>query len=419
MKIALVDCNNFYVSCERVFNPKLKNRPVVVLSNNDGCVIARSQEAKAIGIAMGAPYFDCKKLLERTNGVACSANFTLYADLSSRAMEIIKKHAYRYEVYSIDEAFLTFHADENAYQAAHDLRSEIYKWIGLPVSIGIASTKTRAKLANQQAKKNPDFCGVFDSTTMKNQDDLLRVEVNDVWGIGYRHARTLNRYAIKTAFDLAQANDRFLKSIFNITVLKTIHELRGIPCIDLQDYCPPKQSIACTRSFKVPITSRQQIQEAIANFVARATEKLRKQRSLAQHITIFMSTGRYQSGERYSPYRAIELPCATDVTPFLLHHAHNAVLAMYQQGYPYKRAGVILSDIMPTDHQQQELFGDNTRNTQFKKIMKAMDAVNNEWGTNTVRMASQGLRYYTHTTQTHRSPAYTTRWDSLAIVKAQ
>lgn len=418
-KIALVDCNNFFVSCERLFNPRLKNRPVVVLSNNDGCVVARSQEAKALGIIMGQPFFECKTLLERAGGIACSANFTLYADLSARVMNIIKHHTAHCEIYSIDEAFFTFHNDATAYEDAKNLRAKIYQWVGLPVSLGIASTKTRAKLANHFAKKNPAYGGVFDSTTLHNSDDLLKVSVKEVWGIGYRHAKTLERYTIKTARDLARANDRFLSSVFNVTVLKTAWELRGVACNELQEFSSDKKSIACTRSFKIPITSKQHMYEAIANFVARAAEKLRRQQSLARQLTVFMSTGKHAFGERYNPYREIELPRATDVTPFLLHYAHEAVYAMYQQGYAYKRAGVILSDLSPHDHDQGILFEQNNEHHQkFKQLMKTIDAINNEWGSNMVHSAAQGTQASTRAQQTHRSPAYTTRWDSLPIVKA-
>ena len=284
--IALLDCNNFYVSCERVFNPALKNRPVVVLSNNDGCVVARSQEAKAVGIPMGAPYFQYSQLIKRVQGVACAANFTLYADISDRIMTIVQNHAQTMEVYSIDEAFFTFKSNQSATHAARALRAEIFQWVGIPVSIGIGSTKTRAKLAGRYAKKNSWCKGVFDSTFFSDSSLLLKnVPVTDVWGIGWRSGRSLERYGIKTAEDLVKKDNAFIRSLLRVTGLKTVEELRGTPCILFQDLVPAKQGIACTRSFKQSITSEQKLMEALSGFTARAAQKLRSQGSKA---TVFL-----------------------------------------------------------------------------------------------------------------------------------
>lgn len=417
--IALIDCNNFYVSCERLFNPKLKNRPVVVLSNNDGCVVSRSQEAKTLGIPMGAPYYQYSALLQRSGGIACAANFTLYADISARVMHVIRNHAYRCEIYSIDEAFIQFVPGTNYESAARMLSAKLYQWVGIPVSIGIASTKTRAKLANQQAKKNKALNGVFNSMILENPDQLLiNVPIGDVWGVGRCYARLLERYAIKTAFDFARADDHRIKSLMTVLALKTAWELRGIPCIELQEYVAPKQSIACTRSFKTSVTSKQVLQESIANFVSRAAAKLRQQNSLAGCIGVFFATGRYDMGERYAPYREVELPCATNVTPLLLNYALEAVDAMYVQGHGYKRAGVVLSDLTSADCFQQDAFFDTDKNERFSRVMCAVDALNSVWGTNMVRSASQGLYTRGGGKNVQHSPAYTTRWDALPIVKA-
>jgi DNA polymerase V len=418
--IALIDCNNFYVSCERLFNPKLRNRPVVVLSNNDGCVVARSQEAKNIGIPMGAPYFQYASLIRKSNGVACSANFTLYADISVRVMSTIKQHVATCEIYSIDEAFVMFNARMDAEESARALRATLYQWVGIPVSIGIGSTKTRAKLANQQAKKNASFQGVFDSTRLTDPDDLLKnVPVGDIWGIGRRYARTLEHYMIKTAYDLVRCDDAFIKSLMNVTGLKTVWELRGVACNDLHMQSDPKQSIACTRSFKTPLTSKALMKQALSNFIARATDKLRQQSSLAQNMTIFMSTGRYNKEERYNAYRDLELPYATDVTPFILNYAHAAIEDMYKQGYGYKRAGVLLHGLVSADQWQKPLFIDTGNHERMRSLMETIDRVNKEWGSQIVRSAAQGANNSVTTAeQTQRSPAYTTQWDSLPIVKA-
>lgn len=417
--IALVDCNNFYVSCERLFNPQLKNRPVVVLSNNDGCVVARSQEAKALGIPMGAPFFQYNTLLQRSGGIACAANFTLYADISDRVMRVIRDTTYRCEIYSIDEAFVQFDPGADCARAARALRDKIYQWTGIPVSIGISTTKTRAKLANKRAKKDFTWQGVFDSTVLVDPEQLLvNIPIEDIWGIGRRYARLLERYGLKTALDFARADDQRIRSLTNISALKTAWELRGVPCIDLQEYAAPNQSIACTRSFRTAVTSKQILQQAIANFVARAAEKMRQQNLLAQSMAVFITTGRYDVHERYAPYREIDLSYATNVTPVLLNYAQSAVDAMYLQGYGYKRAGVVLSDFSSEDQYQQNAFIDAEKNERLARVMSVVDELNSVWGTNTVRSASQGVHTKVVSKNVYRSPAYTTRWDALPLVKA-
>lgn len=417
--IALLDCNNFYVSCERLFNPALKNRPVVVLSNNDGCVVSRSQEAKDLAIPMGAPYFQYSSLLKRAGGVACSANFALYADLSDRVMSIVRTYAVHYEIYSIDEAFLTFNGADNE-AAARTLRATILHYVGIPVSIGIGSTKTRAKLANKRAKKNSALQGVFDSTQLQDPDQLLRhVPVSDIWGIGRRTAKLLEHYAIKTAYDLAHADDRFIASLLNITGKKMVWELRGNPCIELQEYVAPQKSIACTRSFKNGITSKIQLEKSLVHFVARAGEKLREQKLLTNCMAIFIATGRYDKNNYYAPYREIELPYATDVTSTLLNYIQPVMNGLYRQGYEYKRAGVVLSDMVAAHEYQQPLFEDTQYHQKLRKITKVMDEVNALWGSHTVRSAAQERENKFFTIQSHRSPAYTTCWNSLPIVKAE
>lgn len=418
--VALLDCNNFYVSCERVFNPKLKNRPVVVLSNNDGCVVSRSPEAKALGIAMGAPYFQCATMLQRAGGIACSANFALYANISARIMHIVSNSAARYEIYSIDEAFFSFGALSDFTQAAHELRARIYQWTGIPVSIGIGSTKTRAKLANARAKKDMSLQGVFDSTQLPDPDPLLiNVPVVDIWGIGRRTARLLEHYALKTAYDLVHCDDRFLKSLVNITVQKTVWELRGVSCIDLQEYSAPQKSIACTRSFKTGLTSKVLLEQSLAHFVVRAAQKLRAQKLLANRITIFIATGRYDTSNYYAPYRELELPYATDAASILLEHMQDAMHGLYLQGYAYKRAGVVLSDLILTDEFQQPLFDDTVQHQRLRAIGAVMDEINAAWGSHTVRLAAQGTESRSFTMQTKKSPAYTTCWNSLPVVKAE
>jgi len=415
--IALVDCNNFYVSCERLFNPLLKKRPVVVLSNNDGCVVSRSAEAKKLGIPMGAPYFEYKQLFERAGGIACSANFSLYGDISDRVMQVIKMHAHSCEVYSIDEAFLTFaNTTLKPEEVAIKLRTTIYKWVGIPVSIGIGSTKTIAKLANAQAKK---ASGVCDLTKYENITHLLKeTPIGDVWGIGRRITASLAKYRIRTAFDLAQADDRIIRSIGTITLLKTAWELRGLPCIEFQEYRVPKKSIACTRTFHQALTSKVLIGQAVALFVTRAAEKLRSDNLWAKQITLFLATSKHNKlQERYYPFYEYTLAEHTNNTFTLIAYAHEALSHIYLSGYAYKRAGIMLSQVTDASTIQTSLWSDEPTRLRSAHLMATIDTINTRWGSGTLRSAAQGSTKRQLTSRSLCSPAYTTDWNSLPIIK--
>src|SRR5579885_1040919 len=303
----LVDCNNFFVSCERIFNPTLLGKPVVVLSSNDACVIARSNEAKALGIAMGVPAYECKYIFARHKVIVCSANFPLYGDISSRVMQTLAEFCTDIEVYSVDESFLvlpdyetqstnftnkdTFYTDYMRY-----IKTEVKKHTGIPVSIGKGPTKTLAKIANAIAKKNLQYNGVFDITNHPALDAILAsMDVGDIWGVGYRYTKLLKSRGIRTIADFKNLDERWVRKHMTINGLKTLYELRGMPCIELQDIQPDKQSITVSRSFGQQVTTLPQLQEAVAQYVTQAAEKLRNQRMIAHHITVFITFTHYHA----------------------------------------------------------------------------------------------------------------------------
>ena len=335
MKVfALVDCNNFYVSCERVFCPRLAQRPVVVLSNNDGCVVARSQEAKALGVPMGAPVFQCREVLDRERVAACSSNYTLYGDMSRRVMLTLGQFTPHVEVYSIDESFLGFHSPPSSDLTAfaQDIRRLVRQWTGLPVSIGIGRTKTLAKLANRIAKKTEAAQGVFDLTDP--QRDLLdRIEVKEVWGIGPRYTAFLRRHGIRTVHQLTQARDAWVRRHLTIVGLRIVWELRGTPCIPLEEIPPSKKAIARSRAFGKPVRALPEIREAVATYIASAARALRKQGSVAGCLHVSVETSRFK-GPRYGDAATLRLPFSTASTSDLIHFAHQGLRRIFKEGYP-------------------------------------------------------------------------------------
>lgn len=448
---ALVDCNNFYVSCERVFNPKLKNKPVIVLSNNDGCVIARSNEAKALGIKMGQPFFELEQIIKHHKIHVYSSNFVLYGDMSARVMQTIMHSVPDVEIYSIDEAFIKLNqnfvdavqvdsiplqgeqlfvknkdhrlkssSNEQAFEnftiIAQQLRSQIIKWTGIPVSIGIAPTKTLTKIANKLAKNNPAFNGVCNLLEINDIDAVLAtISVNDLWGIGYRYARMLNRYGIINALQLKQANDDWIRKKMTILGLKMVWELRGIACHELQDGSTPKKSIACTRSFGTKISTKEELQEAVAMYVARAAEKLRKQQSLCSALYVFITTSNFTE-YYYANAKTIILPNPTNYTPDLIYVAKKAVQSMYKSEYTYKKAGVVLMDFTSSNSQQLTLTASHGQTPERKKINTIIDTINQKWGQQTIRFAAEGIKKGWKMNQTKKSQAFTTRWDEMLTI---
>ncbi len=417
---ALVDCNNFYASCERLFAPHLVGRPLVVLSNNDGCVIARSNEAKALGIPMGAPYFQCEPLIRQHGVQVFSSNYALYGDLSHRVMTVLRQQEPEIEIYSIDEAFISLPPAAGHSLTAHgrQLKTTVQQYTGIPVSIGIGPTKTLAKIANRAAKKNADLGGVFTMPAGDEGDRLLAaIEAADVWGIGRRHGRRLLGKGIRTALDLKNGNDAWLRKNLTVMGLRTAMELRGVPCFTLEKNPPAKQSIASARSFGRPVTSLTELKEAVATYVAVAAEKLRRQNSAAGGLQVYITTNRFHKDDRqYSGSQTVALPEPTGHTGTLIRHALAAVSRLYRSGYRYQKAGILLVDLSPRDRRQYSLFQQPAE--QEIPLMQALDRINKQWGRRTIHYGATGFSTAWHNRQNRKSPAYTTHWDQLPVARA-
>jgi len=417
---ALVDCNNFYASCERVFNPKLNGQPIVVLSNNDGCVVARSNEAKALGIGMGVPEFQIRPLLRAHHVQVFSSNYTLYGDMSQRVMETLEPFSPDLEVYSIDEAFLSLVDFEHRGLTEHGrlIRRTVKQWTGIPVSVGIAETKALAKIANRVAKRRPDTGGVFDLLACSDRDAVLgRIAVEDVWGIGPNHARLLKQHGIATAFQLRGADDQWIRKCLGIVGLRLVLELRGVSCLDLEQCPASKQSLTCSRAFGILIHTLTDMEEAVSVYTSRVAEKLRRERLAARVLTVSLTTNEFKEGPQYSNTLTLKLPVVTDSTSELIGSALQGIRAIYRDGYLYKKAGVMLMGLVPASQIQADLF-DNRDRGRSKRLMSALDAVNDRWGAGTLHYASSGITKAWKTQFHRRSPGYTTRWDELPIVTA-
>ncbi len=417
---ALVDCNNFYASCERVFNPRLAGKPIVVLSNNDGCVVARSNEAKALGIGMGVPEFQVRPLLRSHRVHVFSSNYTLYGDMSQRVMETLEQFCPDLEVYSIDEAFLGLLGFERHDLAEYgrQIRRTVKQWTGIPVSVGIAETKTLAKIANRIAKRTPDLEGVFDLLACSDRETVLgRVAVEDVWGIGRNHTRVLNQHGITTALQLREVDDQWIRKRMGIVGLRLVMELRGVSCLDLEQCPAPKQSLTCSRAFGTLISTLADMEEAVSVYTSRVAEKLRRERQAATVLTVCLTTNEFKEGPQYSNALTLKLPVVTDSTADLILCALHGIRAIYRDGYRYKKAGVMLTGLVPISQTQADLFDSQDRK-KTKRLMTALDAVNDRWGAGTLQYASSGITKAWKTQFHRRSPAYTTDWDHLPVAQA-
>jgi len=416
----LVDCNNFYASCERLFRPDLTERPVVVLSNNDGCIIARSNEAKALGIGMGAPYFKHKSLIRRNNVAVFSSNYPLYGDISERVMDILMQSETNVEVYSIDEAFIELPAGKylDLENHAASLRDTVRKNTGIPVSIGFGPTKTLAKIANRFAKKNGSAGSVFVIDDRHHLDTLLAaVRVNDIWGIGRRHADRLIKQGIRSALQLTQCNDTWIKKQLTVTGLRTVMELRGIPCMPLEKIGPARKSITTSRSFGQPVQTLSDLQEAVAAYTSQAAFKLRHRGLSAAVVDVYIRTNRFKKDEpQYCRRETITLSAPSSDTATLIKAALTSLKIIYQPGYRYQKAGVLLSGLVPGKYTQLPIFGAVEQNSD--SLMKAVDEINKRWGRDTIRSGAAGFARKWHYRQLKKSPAYTTRWSELPVVKA-
>ena len=418
---ALVDCNNFYASCEKLFRPDLKDTPVVVLSNNDGCVVARSREAKLLGIKMGVPVFQIKAEMQRHGILAFSSNYALYADLSSRVMRTLEEMAPRVEVYSIDEAFLDLTGIESAIslvEFGQKVRERIGHWIGITVCVGIAPTKTLAKLANHAAKKYPATQGVVDLTNPDRQRRLLAlVPVDDVWGVGRRLSKRLNALGITTALDLANASPRAIRDQFSVVLERTVRELNGESCIELEEIPPTKKQIVCSRSFGAKVTQFELLREAVCEYATRATEKLRKEQQQAKVMTVFIRPSPFKDNEpQYSNSASGELLIPSCDTRDFIELANHLLKRIWKDGFRYAKAGVMLSDFYDPGMFQPGLFDDVSTRSNSQQLMSVLDTINQS-GTGKVFFAGQGTKKDWSMKREHLSPAYTTRWDQLPRVK--
>lgn len=419
--IALIDVNNFYVSCERVFNPKLEGRPVIVLSNNDGCAVARSNEAKALGVKMGQPWFQCKDLAKKHGVIAYSSNYALYADMSNRVMNVLSMFSPNQEVYSIDECFLDLTGFRDLTNYGLQIRRTIKQWVGLPVCVGIGSTKTLAKLANHIAKKNSVFEGVCNLNSMLPlQQDIWfkQINVGEVWGIGRKLAPKLNQIGIKTVLDLKRAPIVDMRNRFSVVMEKMIRELNGTACIQLEEVSPPKKQIVCSRSFGIKVTDLSSLEEAISLYVSRAAQKLRHQQSYAGNITVFIHTSRFnKESENYYNEMTIPLTTQTASTIVLTKAAIWGLRKIFRRGYKYQKAGVMLSGLVDAETRQADLFGLVPNGYKSQKVMEVVDEINNRMGTGTIKLASQGIRQNWLMRREKMSRSYTTDWDELVCVE--
>ncbi|MFD2999468.1 Y-family DNA polymerase [Pontibacter toksunensis] len=430
-RFALVDCNSFYVSCERVFRPELEGVPVVVLSNNDGCVIARSNEAKALGLKMGTPYFQVKDLVKRERVEVFSSNYELYGDMSRRVVSTLSQFTPNLEVYSIDECFLDLShlRPEEVGKYGHEIQETVLRWTGIPVSVGVAGTKTLAKVANKLAKKRPHANGVLSLQTAAETEEALReTQIGDVWGIGRQHAKRLQQLNVNTAWDLSKMPDGWVKKNMAVTGLRTLLELRGQPCQDLETETPGKKNICTSRSFGRPLTELKDIKEALSTHTVRCATKLRRQNSCAAGVTVFLMTNRFAVTEHlYCNSRTMQLPQPTSSELELLQRAMHLLKGMFRPGKRYVKVGIILTDLVPASEVQLDLFS-SQKEEKHSKLMNTLDTLRQRFGHQALTYAVQGNKKESAVEEENRAPwmlqkkflssLYTTSVEGLLQVRA-
>jgi DNA polymerase V len=411
---ALVDCNNFYVSCERVFNPSLINKPVVVLSNNDGCIISRSNEAKLLNIPMGAPLHLYRNLIDANKVKVYSSNYPLYGDMSNRVMTSLMELNSELEIYSIDEAFLKINEQDHS-DIEYDIlrmRNNILMWTGIPVSVGLGPTKTLAKIANSIAKKTQN--GVFNLDTEDKQNRILKnINVEDIWGISRRWGSKLRMIGIGTALELRNASANRIRQYLGVVVQRIVYELRGISCLDL-DKILPKKNIMCSRSFGNPVNSKTTVKDFITEYSIRAAEKARQQNSRAQGIYVFLRTNRFKKEKQYNTGIMIGLNFPCSDTSVIIKLALRAVDQIYQPGYSYHKAGIMMLDLIPSDIHQKDLFENITYSLSDQR-MKVIDSLNKKFGSGIIthgKVRRKGKNKW-KSRSFYLSPRYTTQWDEL------
>jgi len=425
-RLALVDCNNFFCSCERVFDPSLMGKPVVVLSNNDGCIISRSEEAKALGIPMGAPLHQQQEVIRKHGVRVFSSNYTLYGDMSARVMSILRDAVPAIEVYSIDEAFLELPPSFDE-EAARELRAKILQWTGIPVCIGIAGTKLLAKFANRHAKKNKEITdGVFDLTTYWDPDGLMAdAPCEALWGVAKNTARTLSKIGIRTVLEFQRADPTAVRKSLGVVGERLLRELNGISCMELEEMPPSRKGVIASRSFGSPVEEIVDLEEALANHVSRAAEKIRRFALLATHIEVFLQTNRFRKDlPQYYPIRGVTLPAPTASTSELMATARQLLHSIYRSGYRYKKTGVMLAHLVSEEEYQPSLFDAPTPKSKRLDIDKIVDEINRRMGDNrtpVITRAAMGTessgKGWKMRAERH-SPNYTTNWQELPVVKA-
>lgn len=422
---ALIDCNNFYASCERVFNPALRNRPVAILSNNDGCVIARSQEAKEVGVEMGGPEFKQRKTFADHNVAVLSSNYALYGDMSRRVMTTLRELAPQVEPYSIDEAFAELPPDsiQDLDTFGRMIKRTIRQWTGIPVSVGIAPSKTLAKIANETAKTYDSLNGVLNLVDHPKLDAILkRVDISDIWGIGRGFSRRLYKAGIFNALQLKKMadNPQWIRKHLKVNGLRTVMELNGKPCLEMERRTDTSKGIMTSRSFGEAVRDKKDLKEAVANFTSIAAEKLRGQQAVAGLISVTLRTNKYKpDNSRYKFGLDVALPMPTAHTPYLIKCAHACVDQLFESGARYKKAAVMLTGIIPESEIQTDLFEPTAYDEKQHQLMDKIDEVNSKFGRRTTHIAGTGIEQPWQMKQQFLSKRFTTRWEELMEVSSK
>ena len=413
----LVDCNNFYVSCERVFNPKLEGRPAIVLSSNDGCAIARSAEAKDLGVKMAQPLFQIMDLVKQHDIQVLSANFHLYNDMSNRVMQVLADTAPSIQKYSVDECFLDITGmTEDLIGFGRMLQTKVLKWTGIPVGVGIAETKTLAKIANRIAKESNKSGGVVNLVGSPWQTRALEMtEVGDVWGIGKQYPKKLNRNGVKTALDFTNQPDGWIKREMGVSGLKTVRELRGEDCIGFESIPKPKQSILVSRSFGHEVSDLDSLTSAITMFATTAAGDIRKAELVSSTVSVFIETNRFTRGPQYSPTQAMDLSPASNNTKHIVRAAVQGLKEIHREEFKYKKAGVMLLDLVDADHALPSLF--DHLDPKDDALIEAFDQINRQQGPGSINFGNAGLSSGWRSNSAYQSPRYTTEWASIPVVR--
>tara|TARA_B100000029_G_scaffold455086_1_gene482066 strand:+ start:14 stop:1294 length:1281 start_codon:yes stop_codon:yes gene_type:complete len=418
-KIALVDCNSFYVSCERLFNPSIIKKPVIVLSSNDGCIISRSTEAKMLGIKMGEPYFKVEKIVKKNNVIVFSSNYSLYGDISRRVMKTLRQFSPQIEIYSIDEAFLDLSSikDDDLCEYGNRVRETVLKWTGIPTSIGIATTKTLSKAANHIAKKEKS--GVINLINSKETDKLLsKIRINDVWGVGNQLTKFYIKNGVHTAYQLKNMHNNWIKKNTNVFGSRTAMELKGIPCIPLEAYQEKRKNCCVSRSFGKKVIKLEELKESITTHCLNAAEKIRTDNQTTKKITVFIRTSPFQKNKKYyANSKDIDLPIGTNDSIELVKQALNALKYIYKKGYEYQKTGIILSKLNEASFYEKNLLSSVNEEEKREKLMKAIDYTNIKYGRYALSIAQAGLKKRWDIKRQYSSKIDTACFDFLPVIR--